>query len=200
MMTERLNHSRIKSNERRWLRIIGRGGMLLGAVQFAVGGAALRVDAAHNVFGDSLAYELKDRASAAHNTITPKQARRRLRLAGYVLCASSLFGVGEAALDISSRTLHKAAPIESYLALGSMAYGAIAANKLHGHKTTDLAHRHGLRHAASDIIASGVVLAATVGSHHFGYADAAGALLAAGVTIGFNYPTNVRLKDEHTDV
>lgn len=183
---------------RRRMRIIGRAGMVLGAVQFAVGGAALRVDAAHNMFGDSLAYELKDRASTSHNQLTRPQVRRRLKTAGYVLCISSLFGVAEAAHDVVTDDFHISSSIESGLAAGSMGYGALAAYALHDRR--DAAHRHGHRHAVSDVLASGVVLASTITSQRYGlvYADSVGAVTAAAVTLGFNAPTKTRL-DESID-
>lgn len=194
-------HEQTPPKNRRWLRIIAAGSVVIGVAQSLVGGAALKVDAAHNVFGDSLAYGLKDAASTQHHELKASQVRRRLKLAGFVLCLSSLFGVAEAAHDVVNDHQHQASSTEIGLAAVSMAYGALSAKKLHA-VGTDLAHEHGVRHGRSDVLSSGAVLiSAFCASQGVPYADAIGAATAASITIGFNYPTATRLEHEvgHAD-
>lgn len=183
----------VEPKQRRWLRIIAAGSVVIGLAQGVIGGAALRVDAAHNVFGDSLAYGLKDAASTQHQELKASQVRRRLKLAGLVLCVSSLFGVAEAARDVANDHQHAASSTEIGLAAASMAYGAWSAKKLHA-VGNDLAHEHGVRHGKSDVLSSGAVLvSAFCASQGVPYADAIGAVTAASITMKFNYPTAARL-------
>jgi hypothetical protein len=176
------------------MRWIAAGSVAIGAVEIALDGAALTVDGGHNIAGDPASYLIKDAASTHFNHVQPAKVRRRLKIAGYALCITSLFGVGEAARNVYDGTHHEASAKEVGLAGVSMAYGAFAARKLHTHNH-DRAHSHGLRHAESDVLSSGVVvLAAVAGSRGIVGADAVGATLAAAITIGFNYPTEARLE------
>ena len=193
-------HEEVEPKQRRWLRIVAAGSVVIGLAQGMIGGAALRVDAAHNVFGDSLAYGLKDAASTQHQELKASQVRCRLKLAGLVLCVSSLFGAAEAAHDVVNHHQHTASSVEIGLAAASMAYGAWSAKKLHA-VGNDLAHEHGVRHGKSDVLSSGAVLAsAFCASQGVPYADAIGAATAASITIGFNFPTAKRLEYELGDV
>lgn len=183
-----------KPKDRRWMRWIAGGSVAIGLAEVAIGGGALTVDGAHNIAGDPASYLIKDAASTQHSDVSPAKVRRRLRWAGYLLCFTSLFGVVEAARDITDDTPHEASTHEVGLAVVSMAYGGFAARKLHQHGH-DLAHSHGFRHAASDVLSSGiVVVSAYAGSRGVVHADAVGASMAAAVTIGFNYPSQARLE------
>lgn len=194
------NHTSDVPKDRRWLRWIAGGSVVLGLAETVLGGASLTVDGLHNVLGDPTSYWIKDAASTQHHDIAPTQVRRRLKIAGYILCVSSLFGVGRAAANVIDHTPHEPQDIELALAATSVAYGAFATRKLHAHGH-DLAHHHGVRHAASDVLASTTTLIATAAAMQgVPYADSIGAVMAAGVTIGFNFPTEHRLHAEiHAD-
>lgn len=182
--------------QRRWLRWVAGGSVALGAAETALGGAALMVDGLHNVLGDPMSYWIKDAASTQHHEVSPAKVRTRLKVAGYILCVSSLFGVGKAALHVTDGKSYEPEPVELALAGASVAYGSFAARKLHVHGH-DLAHHHGVRHAVSDVLASTTTLAATAAAMRgIPYADAIGAMTAAGITIGFNLPTEARLAAE----
>jgi hypothetical protein len=171
--------------------------MVIGAAELAVGGAALTVDGGHNIAGDPASYLIKDAASTHFGDVRPAKVKRRLRVAGYILCLTSLFGVAEAAQDTYQGTHHQAEPEEVGLAIVSMVYGGYAALKLHLNDH-DLAHSHGFRHAVSDVMSSGiVVLAAAASSRGVPGSDAVGATLAATATIALNYPTEARLSTNH---
>jgi len=190
-MSHEHNHNH---SNRRWMRWIAGGSAIIGVAEVAYGGAALSVDGAHNIAGDPVSYMIKDAASTQHAELSPAKVRRRLKWAGYLLCFSSLFGVAEAAQNVAEDTPHEPATHEVGLAVLSMAYGSFAARKLHIHGA-DLAHSHGFRHATSDIISSGIVLASVVASSHdVVAADSVGAVLAATATVAFNYPTQQRLQ------
>lgn len=194
-MSHEHDHSSPK-HPRRWLRWIAAGSVAIGVAEVGYGGAALTVDGTHNMTGDPLSYMLKDAASTQHQEVAPHKVRRRLKIAGYVLCFTSLFGVSEAVHDIANDNPVRSDSHEVTLAVASMAYGVFAARKLHRHGH-DLAHSHGVRHAVSDVISSVAVVASTaVAAKGVPYADAMGAFAAASITVGFNFPTEARLSAE----